>query len=285
MTLSSWLSIAALIVTSASGFIALLKEKREKRGKRWHRNVLFFLTAGGLIVGVALIMQTSRETNKTEAQHRLDRQSDKEQIAGLNQSIETQIRNNETQYSRNIDEIHRLQEQLTELEKHVATEETRKKMDALRAQLEKALAPAPKAKLEPSFWVSPVQEGVVTEIYAPVDGDVATFDFAIVNHSDIDAKNGSLWIRICGKCEYVDGTDGGLVHLAGAFDNERLHVFGDLPAGARLQKMTVKLRVPTGSTGQKMEVLVKCRCDNCDIEKGWHRLLVTLRGVPFRSPR
>jgi hypothetical protein len=285
VSLSSWLSIVALIIASVSAFIALLKEKRQRRGKRWHRNVLFGLTLCSLSVGIFLIRQTSKESARSEAQHQLDRKGDKEQIAGLTQAVETQTNNNETQYLRYMAEIHRLQDQLTDLKKLAATEEMRRKMDALRVQLDKALAPTPKAKLEPGFWTTGIQDEVVTQIYSPVEQDVATFGFTINNTSEIDAKAGTAWIRICTLCAYADGTDGSLAHVAGAPDIERMWRVGDLPSGARTQKLTVNVRVPSGRPGRLLEILVKCRCDNCEIEKGWQKLFVTLGGIPFNPSR
>jgi hypothetical protein len=59
MSISSWISIAALVVASAISFIALLREKPKKRRERFYRYIMFGLTGVALVVGIALIWQTS----------------------------------------------------------------------------------------------------------------------------------------------------------------------------------------------------------------------------------
>jgi hypothetical protein len=275
---SSWWSIAALFLTSASAFIALLKEKREKRGKRWHRNVLLAFTALGLVVGVFLIRQTSKDASASDQQHQRERQKDVEQIAGLTQSIETQTKNNELQYLRNRDEVHRLQDQLTDLQKQVATEELRKKMDALRVQLDKALAPTPRARLQTGFWMEGIGDELRTETYAPADENVVAFSVIVQNVSDVNAKGVNLWLRICGACKFHT-EPAGFAHVAGAPDVERLYKFGDLPAGVRSQKMSIEVEVPESIT--KIAVGTKYRCDNCEIEKDFQQMWVTIGRIPF----
>jgi hypothetical protein len=278
MSASSWWSIAALFLTSASAFIALLKEKREKRGKRWHRNVLFAFTALGLVVGVFLIRQTSKEASASDQQHQRERQKDGEQIASLTQTIEAQTKSNELQYLRNRDEVHRLQDQLTDLEKQVATAELRKKMDALRAQLDKALTPTPKARLQVAFWTDAAGEKTHTETYAPADGDVVAFAIIVLNPSDVNAKAVSLWLRICDGCKF-HSEPAGFEHVPGALEIERLFKFGDLPAGTGSQRMNIEIEVP--KAGTKVEVATKYRCDNCEIEKDWQPMWVTIGRIPL----
>jgi hypothetical protein len=144
------------------------------------------------------------------------------------------------------------------------------------------LTPAPKAKLQSSFWQAPVQDDIVTEIYAPVEMNVVTFSLTLVNNSDVNAiGDGGLWIRVCDKCKYNKEPQG-FQHLDGAPDTERLLKFGDLPSGSRTQKITIDVEVPPDATG-KLTVATKYRCNNCEIEKDWQQMWVTLGRMPFPS--
>ena len=280
MTVLMLLSIAALLVTSGISFVVLLKEK-PKPGKRWHRNVQLLLTGLGLAVGIIISIRTRIDNTTTELNHTHERSADKQQIAGLTQSIETQTQNNETQYLRNQEEVHRLQDQLTDLKKAVATVEVRKEMDALQSQIDKLLS-QPKAKLQPSFWLAALQDDISTEIYAPDDGNVVTFSICLFNHSGVNATgNGGWWIRICDKCKF-NKEPPGFQHVEGAPDFERQSKFVSLPAGSRTEKITIEVEVPpTPEPSPKMTLLTKYRCDTCEIESDWAKMVVTVGTIPF----
>jgi len=242
---------------------------------------MFILTVVSLFVGIGLIWQTSRENNAAEKRHAGERQSDREQIAGLNRSVETQTQNNETQYVRSRDEIHRLQDQLTDLKKDITTTELRRKLGALEGQLEKALTPAPKARLRTSFWMAGIMNEPISEIYVPVDENVVTVELLLLNQSDVNAKNGGFWLRICDACKYHKEPVG-FQHPLGALEVERLLQFVDLPSGSASQKLTVEIEIPSDAHG-KMVILTKYRCENCEIEKDWQQLWVTLGRISWHK--
>jgi hypothetical protein len=285
----SIISYGLQAVLGVVAILALLKDWTEykKRTDTSGKGIRICIFAATIVLILLNLLNThfgrvraAIDRTAAEKRHSDERTADKLQIAGLNQSIETQTRNNETQYTRHQDELHRLQDQLTDLKKQVATEELRKKMDALQGRLDRALTPAPKAKLQASFWQTALQDDIVTEIYAPVETNVVTFSITLVNHSDVDAIGDvSLWIRVCEKCKFNKEPQG-FQHIDGAPDTERLMRFGDLPAGSRTQKIVVDAEVPPDSRG-KMVLGTRYRCNNCEIEKDWQQMWVTLGRVPF----
>lgn len=279
MSGTAWWSILALAVASLSSVISLLKEKRAKHGSRWHRYALLTLTLIGFGAGAILIHGADAEAKASEGKHKDERATDQQRIADLKDAIAIQISNNETQYDRNQDQLQGVRKQLADLQTQVATEELRKKMTALQGQLDKALAPTPKAQVEPSFWEAAVQDQTVSDIYAPVEGNVVSFSLSPFNHSEVDAKNVTFWIRLCDGCKFHTDDQGGFIHITGAPEFEREFRFGDLVSGSRTQKITVQAEVPPGF--DRMIVATKYRCDTCLIEKSWQQMSVALGRTHF----
>jgi len=282
MGVSSWLSIFALAVPSAIAVVSLVKESQERREKgehpkRWHWYVRFVLTAVGFVAGVILIYLSALSGKSNETRHSQERDSDKQQIAGLNQAIETQIRNNETQYLRHQKELGSLHDQMADLKKDIATQDLRKKMEALQARLDRSLAPKPLAKLETGFWQSGIRDELPTEIYAPVDGNIVRFDFTIVNHSDVSAKDVLLWLGICDACKFHTEPQGSQI-VPGAPPLERLYRGIYLPPGVGWQKLTVEMEVPPGPAN-RVEIRTKYRCEDCVIEN-FQRIYLALGRLP-----
>ncbi len=284
MNSASWLSIAAIVLTSAVAIISLLKESQEKREKqeerprRWHWYTRFGLTIAGLLTGTLLVYFGEAAKKANETKHGQEREADKLQIAGLNQAIETQTQNNETQYLRHQQELHILQDQVTGLKKDIATQELRTRMQTLQARLDKALAPKPRAKLECSFWTPGPQNESVTEIYSPAEGNVVTFSFYIMNRSDVYAKDVSLWLRICESCKFHKEPELSQ-HVPGAPDFDRLFKNFDLAPGVAYQKLTVELEVPPPFT--RAGISTSYRCPDCEIEKGLENMWITVGRQPM----
>jgi hypothetical protein len=285
MTANFWWSIAALALTSASAITALLKEKPDEtpsreRKRRITRNILLALTALGLVIGIRQAHSADADSRKSDEKHRVERETDAQRIAGLTQAIETQTKNNETQYGRHQQELHRLQDQLSDLKKDVATQELRKRMAMLQQQLDKELSPKPKAKLDFTFWQSgAIAREVVTSFYAPVQSNVVQFSFSIVNNSNVSAPDISAWIRICDLCKFHTEPELS-AHVPGAPDFERLYKGISLPPQVQWQKLSVEVEVPPKFTG--MAVYGKYRCESCEIED-WQKLVVTLGRLPDRT--
>jgi hypothetical protein len=289
MSTGSWLSVAAIALTSAIAVISLIKESQEQREKqgghprRWHWYARFALTIAGLLTGIFLVYLGESARKVNENKHVQERDADKLQIAGLSQSIETQTQNNETQYLRHQQELRALQDQVSDLKKDIATKELRTRMGTLQARLESALAPKPKAKLECSFWSPGAQAENLTEIYAPAEGNIVTFSFYIMNRSDVYAKDISLWLRICDDCKFHKEPELSQ-RVPGSPDSDRLFKNFDLAAGVAFQKITVEMEVPPPFT--RAGIGTKYRCADCEIEQEYEHLWINVgrQAVPDFSP-
>src|SRR5260370_25143542 len=80
MGMTAWLSVVALLLTSAASVIALLREKRdestsEHRLRRWLKPVLFVITAIGLPLGI-YTARTSDKANRDATQKHLREQQE-----------------------------------------------------------------------------------------------------------------------------------------------------------------------------------------------------------------
>ncbi len=213
------------------------------------------------ILGINQIHRTDADNKKSDEKHKVERDSDKLQIAGLNQTIETEIKNNETQYARHQQELHRLQDQLSDLKKDIATEELRKKMTALQGRLDKALVPTPTAVLEPSFWtiekfVEPISETTVKLGTA----NFATVEFYVFNKSDVVALNGGVHLRICMACKFAKEPQE-FHKIPGSPDWDRQYDFQHIYPHAGLQKLSADIIPPPGSESFQIEVMAVC--DTC----------------------
>jgi hypothetical protein len=286
MSANFFWSIAALLLTSTGAIVALLKEKSEEqlnreRRRKFIRNVLLVLTVLGFVIGSHQAYRTDADNRTSEEKHRTERATDAQRIAGLNQAIETQTRNNEAQYERHQQELHRLQDLLNDLKTDVATQELRTRMAKLQSQLDKELAPKPRAKLDFTFWQPVMAEReVLTSVYAPVDNNVVRLSFSIVNNSNVTATDVAAWIHICDLCKFHTEPELSM-RVPGAPDYERLYRGISLPPLVQWQKLTVEVEVPPkfGS----MLVFGKYRCESCEIEANWQRLFVTLGRLPDRT--
>jgi hypothetical protein len=176
MSWSSTWAIVALLITSSIAFFTLYREKPEEkpaqsRLKRNAKMVLCMLTGLVLIAGVFQILWADREGQKNEKKHAEEHDADKKQIAGLGRSVQTLNDANQTQYDRNQAELHKLQDQLNEIKIGKASEELRKKIGLLEAQLDKSLAPKPKAKLDFGFYDADLKKDEIrSNMYIPADG-------------------------------------------------------------------------------------------------------------------
>src|SRR5882724_6049542 len=287
MSATFWLLIMSVAVPSVIAVISLAKESQEKKDehpRRWHWHTRLVLSLIGLVVGLVLAIRGETSKLKSESTHRTERESDKQQITKLQQSVEIQIQNNDKQYERHQTELHNLQDQLIDLKKDIATEDLRKKMGILQGQLDKALADKPKAKLETSFFLEDdTGDPILHERYVPVENNIAKFDFTIENHSPVFAKDIGLWIRICDACKFHSEPKN-FVHVAGARESERLFRGFDLPPGARYEKLTAEIEVAPGY--DKAAVGTQYRCVDCVIED-WQQLILLLgrrRPPDFSQP-
>lgn len=166
MSWSSIWAVVALLFTSIIAVIAIYREKPDENAeqsllKRRAKPILYALTGLALFAGLSQIWRTDRENQNNEKKRSQEREADKQQITGLQQSVGTLKESNQTQYDRNLAELHTLQKQLNDIKIDKASEELRKKIAALEAQLDKSMAPKPKAKLDFSFYENNMRIGEI----------------------------------------------------------------------------------------------------------------------------
>jgi hypothetical protein len=221
---------------------------------------------------VAMTRFSDRKSKDSELRHGNERQADKDQIVGLNTSIQNLNKDEQLQYERHQKELNTLNDKLADLKKDIATEDLRKKIQALQGLLNKSLAPSPKAKLEVGLYEAP-GSALRSEIYAPMEGDHVAVRFSVVNHTDVAAKNVELWVRICDVCKYSNEPVGS-AHPAGAEDKERYWGNIQLAQNVQWQTLTLDLEIPSPYT--KTFLVAQYRCDACELEKDWRLLSINL---------
>ena len=281
MPATSWLTIAILVLGFITSLVEVWKDWNErgsrKRHFRWWKLVLTVL---GFPIGVLLVSHTYQDASKTESDN-------KAQIKGLQSAVETQIRNNNTQYERNQTELHNIGGQLVELKTQVATEELRKKIAALQDQLAKSLAPAPKASLTFSFYPvalsSDNQSAPVTDVTLPVapDGTVHV-DFVIVNMTSVDALEGDINLQLCDDCKFANPPDG-FSRLAGQSNREVNMPFQHVLAKSMLAERSVDIIPPPANFGSFV-MGIHYRCRTCVIDTASSSALVRLRRDTLQLP-
>ncbi len=192
------------------------------------------------------------------------------QIAGLEGAVKTANANQEANTKQFVKSFGDLSQQLGDLKTQLKTAGLQKEAVELQRQLEstqKALL-VPQAELVPSL--GKVSENldnlVVTQTFAPVKPD-GTVEFAIdvVNKSDIQAKNGSIYVRICKGCAYAKEPTNSRRN-EGADNTDRDIPFERLTAKTGID-IPLKLTPPSDADGlrfgRRFEVDVHIRCENC----------------------
>jgi hypothetical protein len=283
MNRSSWLAIAALVVTSLVAIIALVREKQEETRdrstlKRLSKPVLYTLTVVAAIFGIFQIWASEKEH---ETEHRVDSQK----VGELTGSVKTLTETNKTQYETNEANLRKVQDQLNEIKVSKATEDLRKKMAVLQGQLDKSLAPKPKAKLQFGFYDSDLKIGEVRlDRYIPAEGGVVSVSFVVENNSEVNAADVTVWIRSCQQCKFHREPPGS-IKVSGALDIERIYKISEIQPGVAVNEANVEIELPRWMT--RMPVSFDYRCTDCDIEKKWQDLWVSVGQPPtpqFSAP-
>jgi hypothetical protein len=272
------LTIAILVLGFVTSLVEVWKDWNErgvrKRRFRWWK---LSLTVLGFPIAVLLVWHTYQDASKTESDNKV-------QIQRLQSAVETQIRNNDTQYERNQTELHNIGGQLIELKTQVATEELRKKITALQDQLAKSLAPAPRALLTFSFYpVGVAADVAVTDVTLPVapDGSVHV-DFIIMNLTSVDALEGDVNLQICDDCKFVKPPDG-FSRLAGQSEREMNWPFQHILAKSMVAEKSVDILAPPAKYGTFL-MGINYRCRTCVIDTKPSLGLVRLRRDTVQLP-
>jgi hypothetical protein len=279
MHASAWLTIIVLLIGFGLSLIDIRREWQERsKEKRKFRYGKVLLTTLSFAAGIGLVFFTARETDTTEG-------ANVRQIANLQGAVDNQTKNNQIQYDRNQGELGKIQGQLADIKTEFATEELRKKITILEGQLDKSLAPAPKASLQLTFFpTGPATDGVpapVTDIILPVGDDgVVHIEFRIINSSTVDAVDGGYNVQICDACKFAKEPSG-FSRLPGTPDTERNSPIQRVLARSVTEMRAIDLNVPAAF--HDFDMAFNYRCHTCAIV-GPQNLKVRLRRDTIRLP-
>ncbi len=290
MNESSIWAIAALLFAALIAVFSLLTEKKEREIhpswlRRCRRPILYSLSVAALVVGVGQIRKTDREAHEADTKHAIEHNTDQQKISGLQDSVNMLTKVNEIQYERNRDELVKLRDQVNDLKLAKLTEEDRKKIATLETQLDKALAPKPRANLQFSFDASDLNKGEVrSTLYVPIDEGVIKFGFVTENNTEINAPKVTVWVRACLECKFHREPPGA-IKVPGAMDIERIYQIEEIQPGVAIHEPDVEVEVPQWMT--RMPISFDFRCADCELEKEWQNLWVNVGRIPtpqFSTP-
>jgi len=137
--------------------------------------------------------------------------------------------------------------------------ETKSLIQSTRDQLEK---PAPKAKFEASFTDDPaeIRNNKETTVTRRPDGSIE-FTIYALNTSAAQAKNGSVFARICKDCTFAEEPQG-FTMAQGGHKYERDKVFANIYGGTGIA-VPLSIMPPAGL--HEVQVTLIIRCENCEI--------------------
>jgi len=247
------------IPSIATVLLALLQLGKDWGAHQTHwRRALVLLAI--MLLGVGGAINTYFSSKKAAAQHA----EDENKITGLQKSVETANKDQQTNTKIFVDSFRGLSDKLGGLKVQLKTVGLQKEAERLKQELEatqKALSP-PQAELEASVGdVTETLENLdVKEKLAQVslDGSVA-FTITVANKSNVQAKNGSIYLRICQGCEFAEEPKRFSRPLTSpAYDREML-----FQAINAIEAVGIDLKIKPPPGIRRFEVDVTTRCENC----------------------
>jgi hypothetical protein len=137
-------------------------------------------------------------------------------------------------------------------------------IDHLKTLTERPTAPAPKAKLEATFFTTDLPFKAQTHIEAmPIEG-IITVPVAVHNSSDVLAMNTSIWVTTCKGCTIVDLPPGYL--QPPGTEPWKVQAFGPrMEPTAITPKLDFRIKLPPGISS--LTIAVEMFCDSCGPKK------------------
>ncbi len=257
-----WNYVLNLATTALAAFT--LAKDWNAHHNHWRRGTVIVLI---ILLGGAAVVNT-RLTNKRaiEQQQNADKKhtEDQTQIAGLKKAVESANSAQETNTKLFIASFTDMTGKLNGMETQIKTAGLQRESQQLKAELastRKALSP-PQAELESSLGeVTEKLENLDvkrTSAQIGVDGTLS-FTIKIVNKSNVQAKHGSVFLRVCISCSYAE-EPARFQKPVGAPDQDRQMPFEDIPA---LTGLAIPLKVKVPNSEHLIKVEVTMRCENC----------------------
>jgi hypothetical protein len=257
------------LATIALAAFTLAKDWKAHQN-HWRRGAIIFFI---VVLGGASLVNTHFSNKKAIAQQQ-DAIKDQKQIASLGTAVETANKAQATNTKLFVESFTAVNGQLNGLQTKIETAGLQKESDQLKAALAsniKALNP-PQAQLIASLGdvTETLQNLNVKERLGQlaVDGTVS-FKLHIVNSSDVQAKDGTIYLRTCLTCTYADEPTG-FIKVTNGEESDRSAIFPQM--GARTGAI-ISLRIKPPQGEHQFVVKVKLRCENCAIEP-YHALYV-----------
>jgi hypothetical protein len=170
-----------------------------------------------------------------------------------------------------VDKFGQMSAQVSDLKADVKTEALQKKLAAVQAELQKSMAPVPKAELAFSFvpfqnGPSPAPAVLAKEVTAaPDSGGVVHIEFSVVNMTGVDALDVAANIEICDVCKFAKEPPG-LTRLQGMRETMRLLNIPDLHALTTWEPIGLDI-IPRPDLSQ-MKIGFQYRCRTCALYLG-----------------
>jgi hypothetical protein len=222
-----------------------------------------------MFLGIGGAINAHYTSQQSAAQHL----EDQKRIVGLETAVHTANANQDANTKQFVKSFRDLTTELSDLEVQVKTADLQKEALQLRKELEatqKALSP-PKAELEASLvQVTGTTENLAKEISVPQSPDgTVEFIIAIANKSAVQAKSGSIFVRLCEECVFSVEPER-FTKPVGAPNFDREMLFQAINVTTVI-KVPLKVRPPL--TTKRFEVGITARCENCTVRPTEHVLV------------
>jgi hypothetical protein len=257
-----WNYVLNLATTALAAFT--LAKDWNAHQNHWRRGIVIALI---ILLGGAAVVNTHITSKRAiEQQQNADKKhtEDQTQITGLKKAVESANSAQETNTKLFIASFTDMTGKLNGMETQIKTAGLQKESEQLKAELastRKALSP-PEAELESSLGevTEKLENLEVKQASAQigVDGTVS-FTISVVNKSNVQAKHGSVFVRVCISCSYAEEPARFQKPVA-APDQDRQMPFDNIPALTGLA-IPLKVKVPNEQHRVKVEVIL--RCENC----------------------
>jgi hypothetical protein len=247
----------------ATVFLAVLQ-----LAKDWGAHQTTWRRAGVLclivLLGVGGTINAYYSRRNANVQHN----EDQKRIAGLQTAVETAKEAQENNTKQFLQSLSDLSQKLSDLQSQVKTSGLQKEAAQLKAELEstqKALTPQ-KAELEASLGnVTDKLENLdVKELSVVPDPDgTVTFTLSVVNKSGVQARSGSIFLRICEECSFTEEPTR-FIKPVGAISTDREMMFQSIAA---ITGIAVPLKIKPPQPRHRFEIAVTLRCENCTVSR------------------
>ncbi len=204
-----------------------------------------------------------------EQQRRADRVHDLDAhtISELKNSVESAKHLQEESTLRSEAKLSALSAEMLALQSALEKAGLQKEADNLRSELastRKALSP-PKAILVASLAeIGGPEDLTRKELTVTVPADrVVKFTLLVSNTSEVQARNGTIGVRLCQQCSYAPQPVG-FSRPPGADDTDRQRAFLQLPATEAFSTI-IAIRLPLSTTAG-FSIGILARCENCQAE-------------------